>query len=282
MSQTLHCCNNRNHSSKSIARAVDEANEWTAHVPFLLSKSPIDPNYALIDVFSMVNMGKHEKILHFHNKCKPSDESSRAMFKRDLQMAFQKNGDHLVSNGHRGNGSESDDKKFVLNCFRHRLDRVVSKENNIVTTDTSIKPCFHSSAKGKPFVRKKQAEKRLPMKSRCQQSSTSGELIELWLKAKSMNAKHHWLSMKIGTMTDSSWQADLETTTMPGTPNLLAKRFNPLPSAVPPEEASVINDLGFAAAPINATQRLMSKRTSLNYSKHARNKLSSSKGNFNV
>ena len=61
--------NNGNNSPvvaiKSITDAGNEAHKWSAFVPFLLSDSPNELNFTLIDMFSMVCMQPYEKELCF-------------------------------------------------------------------------------------------------------------------------------------------------------------------------------------------------------------------------
>ena len=52
---TNHHNNDRNLAMQAVSNAVNAANAWKAHVPFLLSDSPESKNYSMIDIFSMVN-----------------------------------------------------------------------------------------------------------------------------------------------------------------------------------------------------------------------------------
>ena len=159
MKQSTDYSNNRNLALQAVSNAVDQANKWSAHVPFLLSKKPHDKNYTMIDLFSLVTVKRHEKQLFFQDKCKPSDKSSRNQLKKDLQRAFQKNGNRLCSNGSRDNGT-----KLTFNCFRHRIESQ-SSESSLNDAPSICQPCFHPNIQGKPFVRKKCAEKKLMRKS---------------------------------------------------------------------------------------------------------------------
>ena len=53
---------NRDTALKYMQNAVDEANKWTAYVPFILSKFPHDHDQTIVDIFSMVIMKPYEKI----------------------------------------------------------------------------------------------------------------------------------------------------------------------------------------------------------------------------
>ena len=90
----------------------------------------------------------------FSDKCKPSNESSRKLFKNDLQTAFQNNGNRLFSNG-----SVDNNNRLMFLCFRCRI-RKNSKSTQRDSVLLSSKPCFSPNIQGMPFVRKKLAEKK--------------------------------------------------------------------------------------------------------------------------
>ena len=51
--------------AKAIADAANEASEWSACVPFLLSDGPNKLNFVRIGMFSMVYLQPHEKEICF-------------------------------------------------------------------------------------------------------------------------------------------------------------------------------------------------------------------------
>ena len=57
--------NNTAVAIKAISDAATEAHEWSAFVSFLLSDSPNEIHFSLIDLFSMVCMQPYEKELCF-------------------------------------------------------------------------------------------------------------------------------------------------------------------------------------------------------------------------
>ena len=68
---------------KTITDATNEANEWSAFVPFLLRDCPNKINFVLISMFSMAHLQPCEKELCFKQKHKPSDKSSWKTLLRD-------------------------------------------------------------------------------------------------------------------------------------------------------------------------------------------------------
>ena len=78
---------NDNHdvALKVISDAVNESNEWTDVVPFILSNSPNDVNVRQIDMFSNGHLQPYSKELHFYPKYKPSDESVWKTLLKDLK-----------------------------------------------------------------------------------------------------------------------------------------------------------------------------------------------------
>ena len=63
------------------------------------------------------------------------------------------NANLLITNGSKGN-----DVKLMIVCFRHRM-RYKSPTNDSDDNVLSPKPYFHENFQGRPFVRKKLAEK---------------------------------------------------------------------------------------------------------------------------
>ena len=76
--------NNYAAALKDIADAANEVNKWSAFAPFLLSDSPNELNFSLIDIFSIAHLQPCEKEMHLQQKQKRSDKSSCEILLRDL------------------------------------------------------------------------------------------------------------------------------------------------------------------------------------------------------
>ena len=69
--------NSNNHAAtiKALTNASNEANTWSAFVPYLLSDNHNEINVTLIGIFSMVRLQTCKKELCFETKCKPSEKT---------------------------------------------------------------------------------------------------------------------------------------------------------------------------------------------------------------
>ena len=54
-----------------MSNAINQANNWTVSVLFLLSETPHDQNDIIIDMFSMVNLTPHAKELYLFDEHTP-------------------------------------------------------------------------------------------------------------------------------------------------------------------------------------------------------------------
>ena len=93
--------NNHDVAIKAIIDAVNEAHEWSAFVPFFLSDSPNELNFALIDIFSMVCMQPYEKELYFQPKHKQSEKLPGKYFLEAYREKHAKMTIHWLAEDHK-------------------------------------------------------------------------------------------------------------------------------------------------------------------------------------